>query len=117
MLWVAVLAVYLGVLRWTEIPLIAVLVLTVCLTVIIIAWIWWGLRGGVIAVSVISVGHACLAVSSGRPWEWGDMIVDFGVILLISGAVGLLGLFCVDIAAHLVDWLDSLGRKSRSPDS
>jgi hypothetical protein len=124
-LWIGVCAVCLGVLRFAGARPIFAAVLTVCLAVILIAHLRWRLRGGMIAVSVISIGHVCfwVSISGPMPWnvqmEWSgiDLILSSIFLLSSTALIGLLALSCVDVVVQLVDRLDSLGRKPRPPNS
>ena len=108
----------------TGIRLVPAFVLTACLGVILIGWRRWSMRGGMIAVSIISVGQLCLTWAVSWPLPWNDPMQTSGVetaldvIIVLSCAffIGSMALYCLIAAAHLVDWLESLGRKSRPPD-
>ena len=113
MLWIAVLAVCLGVLRVTVLGPIAAIVLTVCLTVMLIGRQTGGIRGGLIAALSVPVacGYNVLVEKSGNP-----------LLLFVTGCIlgicpGVVAFLFVDAVAYFFDWLDTIGRKSRPPDS
>ena len=117
MLWITVCAVYLGVLRWTEIGIVSASVVTVWLPVLHFARLWWGLKGGMIAVAGMTVvwgGVWTLFRRGGNMLSYCHLYVT-GVAMGIQ--LALLALVFVIEVVRLVDWLDSLGRKSRPPDS
>ena len=112
-LWITVCAVYLGVLRVAGLGPIDAIVLTVCLTVILIGRQTWGIRGGLIAALSVAVacGYIVLMEKIGNP----TLLFVTGCILGICP--GFVAFLFVSVVAHFVDWLDSLGQISRPPDS
>ena len=117
LLWMAVCAVYLGLLRVTFTEPISAIVVTVWLAVLLIARLWWGLKGGMIAVSVMAVvwGGVVTLISGGGNTPSFFYLCVAGVAMGIP--LGLLALVFVVAVVRLVNWIDSLGRKNRPPDS
>ena len=118
-LWIAVCAVYLGILRLAGTEPISAIVVTVWLAVpvILIGRLSWGLRGGLIAVVVMAIVLGFVvslsATSKTLPFYYifATTVAFFGI------PVGVLAYLFISAGVCLVNWLDSLGRKPRPPDS
>ena len=112
MLWTVVVGAYLGVLRLTWIWLIPASIVTLWLVVILIARLCWGMRGGMVAVFSMAVVWGSVVVW--KDWEALPIlgsVVYFCIVWLIASVCGMLAYLLVSAVVHLVNWLDSTGRK------
>ncbi len=113
-LWIMVSAVYFGVLRLTGIGGVNAIRVTFWLAVILIARLWWGLRGGMIAVSVMAIGWGFVDYwihQSGKIFG----LCMVGVVVFVP--LGMVAYACITLVVRLVNWLDTLGRENSPPDS
>lgn len=117
--WIAVCAVYLSVLRLIEANVSVLLFVTACLAVILIARVWWRMKGGMIAVLVLSLycpySFIRWRAVSESPAEGiagaAEGIAVAIVIWLFASGHGLIALLLADLMVRLVDWIDAIGRK------
>jgi hypothetical protein len=115
-LWVVVCAVYVCVLRLTEIELDRASIVTTWFAVLLIVRFYWGIRWSFFAVLVLAVAFAC-----GWLWlNWSELFgwpIAFFVLVWFDACIlGLLAFLFVNAVAYFVDWLDVVGCKSGPPD-
>ena len=111
LLWIAVCAVYLSVLRSTGMGSIPAIGVTIWLAVILIARLWWGMPGGMIAVSVAAIVWGCVVPLMGGAADMVTFGYFFAATVAFGIPAGLVAFGFVIAAVRLVDWLDSLGRR------
>ena len=109
MLWIAVCAVYLDVVRLTGIGLAPATLVTVWLAMGLVGRLVWGLRGAFAAIYCVPFIPIFLLL-----WKGVTAPFVFSFLVIFSGLIPLL---IVHLVVLFVDWIDTIGRKSRPPDS
>jgi hypothetical protein len=118
LLWIAVLAVYLGVLRLMNADLTVALITICWVTVIVAVRTKWGARRALV-VAIFGTGFCLSVVFAGTVWiverqyrpalsPLGAMIAGMPVGLLVGAFIGLCGSVVAELSIRLVGFLDGL---------
>ena len=127
MLWMAVMAAWLSVLRLINAGVVLALVTTLWLAVFVLVRLKWGTeRGGIVATfatgigvtAIVGVGiglRFCLRISTAGLPQWSDLLAALAALafvvvgfLVLGTLAGLYTFLVVDLIMRFVNWLDGL---------